>query len=75
MRVTLIHNPVAGDDGEPDADELTGIIRAAGYDIAYRSAKDDDWSASLEDPGAWPWMMADPTCAGIRCKRASDQHT
>ena len=51
MRVTLIHNPVAGDDEEPDANELMGIIRAAGHDLAYRSAKDGDWSASLEDPG------------------------
>ncbi|MFQ4138327.1 diacylglycerol/lipid kinase family protein [Nodosilinea sp. PGN35] len=53
MRVTLIHNSKAGDGEQPSGDVLTALIRQAGYDVVYRSAKDEDWQATLNDPGAF----------------------
>ena len=50
MRVTLIHNPGAGDEQQDAADELPGLIRAAGHDVRYQSAGDSDWSAALLAP-------------------------
>jgi diacylglycerol kinase family enzyme len=50
MRVTLIHNPDAGDD-HPAVDEFLGWIRAAGHAVTYQSSKGDQWHRALDDPG------------------------
>ena len=50
MRVTLIHNPKAGDE-QPAGDELLLIMRGVGYEVAYQSSKEDGWERALEDPG------------------------
>lgn len=49
MRVTLFHNPTAG-DAPLTADQLTSILSDAGYQVRYQSTK-DDLSAVLEDVG------------------------
>ena len=49
MRVTLFHNPSAG-DAPLTADQLTSILSDAGYQVHYQSTK-DDLSAALEDVG------------------------
>ena len=49
MRVTLFHNPTAG-DAPLTADQLTSILSDAGYQVRYQSTK-DDLSAALEDVG------------------------
>ena len=49
-RVTLIHNPSAGDE-ETEADHLLSLIRKAGHDVVDISVKDDDYRAALESPG------------------------
>ena len=49
MRVTLFHNPSAG-DAPLSADQLTSILSDAGYQVRYQSTK-DDLSAALEDVG------------------------
>ena len=51
MKVTLIHNPSAGDDAQPGAEALMTLMRAAGHQVAYRSSHDADWTVALEDPG------------------------
>jgi diacylglycerol kinase (ATP) len=48
MKVTLIHNPDAGDDPQPSADELLGLIRRAGYTASYESSNDENWHRALE---------------------------
>lgn len=48
MQVTLIHNAKAGDE-QLSGDELVAIIRDAGHDVAYYSAKDDDWNEALPE--------------------------
>ena len=50
MRATLIHNPTAGTD-QPTTEELTGWLRAAGYDVRYASSKRKAYLEALEDPG------------------------
>lgn len=50
MRVTLIHNAGAGDDDQPNAKQLSQLIRSAGHALTYRSTHDDDWAAALNEP-------------------------
>jgi diacylglycerol kinase (ATP) len=49
MRVTLIHNPTAGDE-EHSREALTAAIGAEGHEVAYQSIKDDDWKRAFEAP-------------------------
>jgi diacylglycerol kinase (ATP) len=49
MRVTLIHNPGAGDD-DHRAEELCSLLREAGHEVRYQSVKETDWRAALEHP-------------------------
>ena len=50
MKVTLIHNPDAGDDRSPSGDELLDLIRRAGYSVGYQSSRDENWHRVLEKP-------------------------
>ena len=50
MRVTLIHNPGAGSQGEGDARSLQKLLQAAGYRVRYQSSKDDGWKRALDAP-------------------------
>jgi diacylglycerol kinase (ATP) len=50
MKVTLIHNPGAGDKERPDRDWLIAMVQSAGHDVTYQSLKKDDWHITLEDP-------------------------
>jgi diacylglycerol kinase (ATP) len=50
MRVTLIHNPDAGDDQPPSGDDLFELIRRAGHTVGYQSSKDENWPRALERP-------------------------
>jgi diacylglycerol kinase (ATP) len=50
MRVTLIHNECAGDEEQPSAQQLRDMLRSAGHDVSYRSARGDDWTAALSEP-------------------------
>jgi len=49
MRITLIHNPDAGDDQSPSGDELIELIHRAGHAVAYQSSKDENWRSRLEE--------------------------
>jgi diacylglycerol kinase (ATP) len=48
MRLTLLHNPTAG-EGDHDRDELASMLAEPGHEVAYRSLKDDDWQEVLDD--------------------------
>ncbi|HKU70122.1 MAG TPA: diacylglycerol kinase family protein [Burkholderiales bacterium] len=48
MRVTLIHNPGAGDDRQPDRDQLKALIQVAGHKVRYQSTREKGWSKVLE---------------------------
>jgi diacylglycerol kinase family enzyme len=48
VKVLLVHNPDAGNESRPTADELEKLIRDAGHTVISRSAEGDDWQNSLE---------------------------
>lgn len=48
MKVTLIHNPHAGNDRESSGEELLQIIRAAGHSALYQSSRHADWRRVLD---------------------------
>jgi diacylglycerol kinase (ATP) len=50
VRVTLIHNPGAG-EGKGDAKTLLAVIRDAGHKVRYQSSKDNGWEQGLKDAG------------------------
>jgi diacylglycerol kinase family enzyme len=50
VRITLIHNPGAGDDDMPDGDELSALIRRHGHAVRYQSGRDKTWTAVLDEP-------------------------
>jgi diacylglycerol kinase (ATP) len=49
VRVTLIHNPGAGDD-DHSGDALCALLAEAGHEVRYQSVKETDWRAALEHP-------------------------
>jgi diacylglycerol kinase family enzyme len=46
MRVLLVSNPSAGDNGL-DSRELTKLLESEGHDVVERSAKEDGWEDAL----------------------------
>ena len=48
MKISLIHNPTAG-DGQ-DVDEVIQLLTDAGHEVCHRSSK-DNWKKLLQDPG------------------------
>jgi diacylglycerol kinase family enzyme len=48
--ITLIHNPGAGDDDQPDGEALQSIIRAAGHEVRYQPCSDETWASILDEP-------------------------
>lgn len=50
MKITLIHNPDAGDDAQPTGDQMIRLIRKAGHKPKYFSSKDKKWKKALKKP-------------------------
>jgi diacylglycerol kinase (ATP) len=50
MRVTLLHNPTAGDDDHA-GHELRALVSDAGHEVAYVSMREADWTNALDDAG------------------------
>jgi diacylglycerol kinase (ATP) len=50
MRVTLIHNPGAGED-DHSGEALRSLVARAGHDVSYRSLGQPGWEDALADPG------------------------
>jgi diacylglycerol kinase (ATP) len=50
MRITIIHNPTAG-EADLSAKILCAELRAAGHEPVHVCTKHDDWKAALQDPG------------------------
>jgi diacylglycerol kinase (ATP) len=49
MRVTLVHNPTAGDETH-NAESLRAAIEVHGHRVRYVSVKDDDWQRVFQKP-------------------------
>lgn len=69
VRVTLIHNPKAGDDGQPDAAALQALVRAAGHTVRYQSSKAHDWAAVLDEPADFVAVAGGDGTVGRVAKR------
>ncbi len=50
MKVSLIHNPAAGNDAQISANKLIRLIRKAGHKVKYFSSKDKGWKKALKKP-------------------------
>lgn len=51
MKVTVIHNPDAGDDDkQPSGDQIVRTIRAAGHKVKYFSTEDKKWEKAFKKP-------------------------
>ena len=50
MRITLIHNPGAGDQENGEAKALRKLLEDAGHKVRYRSSKEDGWKRALKKP-------------------------
>lgn len=48
MRLTVLHNPKAG-DAEVTADELRDLLQSAGHAVTYQSIKKSNWTRVLEE--------------------------
>ena len=49
MRVTLLHNPTAGDE-EHNRDHLLDALAQADHEAVYQSTKEDGWTDALDRP-------------------------
>lgn len=49
MRVTLIHNPSAGED-DHEGEALRSLVAAAGHEVVYCSVRRPGWERALEQP-------------------------
>jgi diacylglycerol kinase (ATP) len=49
VRVTLLHNPTAGDEGH-SRDRLLEAFAKAGHETSYQSTKEDGWTDALGRP-------------------------
>ena len=50
VRITLIYNPSAGSDDQPDAEELVSLIRRHGHAVLYEPGDEKTWAAVLDKP-------------------------
>src|SRR5262245_54348244 len=48
VRVTLMHNPAAGDESQPARDELLALIERAGHAVRYQSVQAKGWTKALK---------------------------
>ena len=72
MLVTLIHNPGAGDQDE-DGKSLLKLLREAGHEVRYQSAKDDDWKRALKKPADLIVIAGGDGTVGRVARRVADR--
>jgi diacylglycerol kinase family enzyme len=49
MKVVLIHNPGAGVEDQPSAEDVAKLIRAAGHSVLFESSSHADWKKLLQE--------------------------
>jgi diacylglycerol kinase (ATP) len=69
LRITLIHNPEAGTEGQLSGDELVRLVREAGHSAVYRSTKHADWQESLDEPADLIAVAGGDGAVGLVTKR------
>jgi diacylglycerol kinase (ATP) len=74
MKVTLIHNPDAGDDNQLSSEEIVNLIRGAGHLVVYRSAKDVSWDSVLHEHADIVALAGGDGLVGNAAKRLVGRH-
>ena len=74
MKITLIHNPDAGDEKQSSADALLELIDWAGHTVSYQSSKDEDWPNALEKPCDIVAVAGGDGIVGAVAKKLIDRH-
>jgi diacylglycerol kinase (ATP) len=69
MRVTLVHNPGAGDSGQPVGEDLKRMIGDAGHPVAYVSCKVKGWEGQLGQPADLIAVAGGDGTVGVVAKR------
>lgn len=72
MLVTLIHNPNAGDQDE-DGKSLRKLLRDAGHEVRYHSAKEDGWKRGLKKPADLIVVAGGDGTVGRVIRRVADR--
>jgi diacylglycerol kinase family enzyme len=75
MKVTLIHNPDAGDNDNHSGDQILRLIREAGHKPRYHSAKEKTWKRALKKPGDIVAVAGGDGTVGKVAKRLIDIRT
>jgi len=70
--VTLIHNPGAGDQDE-DGVSLRKLLRDAGHEVRYQSAKQDGWKRALKKPADLIVIAGGDGTVGRVVRRVADR--
>lgn len=74
MKVTLIHNPEAGSDDQPSAEELMRLIREAGHAAVYQTSKRAEWQRVLDEPADLVAVAGGDGVVGVVMKGLVDKH-
>jgi diacylglycerol kinase (ATP) len=75
MKVTLIHNPDAGDDTQPSGNQIMRLIRKAGHKPRYFSSKDKKWRKALKKPSDIVAVAGGDGTVGNVARRLVDSRT
>src|SRR6266498_4685466 len=75
MKVTLLHNPYAGDADQPSGDEILSLIRSAGHSAVYQSSKEPGWEKALEEAADIVAVAGGDGTVGKVAKRLIGNHT
>jgi diacylglycerol kinase family enzyme len=70
--VTLIHNPNAGDQDE-DGKSLRKLLRDAGHEVRYHSAKEYGWKGALKKPADLIVVAGGDGTVGRVIRRVADR--
>lgn len=52
-RITLIHNPGAGDDRQPTIGQIKALVKEAGYKVSLQSTDEKGWKKALKKPASF----------------------
>jgi diacylglycerol kinase (ATP) len=69
MKVTLIHNPKAGDDSQPSAGQLVALIREAGHKVRLQSTREKGWARTLKKKAGLVAVAGGDGTVGKVCRR------